>query len=497
MSTAKLPVRALPEGVSAERRDSRVRALRVVVGVEVTMWARENGLTSHARSTPGLIITLVTLGGAGLVLIGLTTALCSVIVPDVLEAVAGPIALFCQVMMCGAALGAASGPSRADAQLSPYRRLYGDALRVPDTIVVFVRGQLLPLIRIGALAVVALTFSAPAGAFPFLLPGTLALAAAASWYVLRVVPLPPGTSRVGVLAVLVALVSGLVLGLLFRVLPALWSSQIPALVWLAETATTLHSIAQLAPVVAIPVLLIVGAGLRATYRRRPLRVLAYRTARTWPQAFVAMTARGRGRGSVLLLRTAKPLATALAALAIASLIAPGTFAGDHAFGMGLRAAPLVVAMLVVAALSSFFGALHVLPVLNLASRHSSVRTSREAVAAYLSVLALWILPGPILMALALAVLTNDVRTIIVGVTTALAAVAGLLIGSLFDRFVLKLPDGTIELSLWGHTLTGLVPTVLTVPGALWGTTGALGACVLAVLAVLYASAVLIRRIRPL
>src|SRR5690606_31084499 len=113
------------------------------------------------------------------------------------------------------------------------------------------------------------------------------------------------------------------------------------------------------------------------------------------------------------------------------------------------------------------------------------------------VLALWIVPAPSATALALSVLTGDARVVLVGVTTAIAAVAGLLIGSLFDRFALRLPDGTVELSLWGHTLTGLVPTLITVAGALGGTTGSLVAFAFAGLTVLYASAVLIRRIRPL
>ncbi|WP_300266184.1 hypothetical protein [Microbacterium sp.] len=497
MPTVTQPMRTLPAAAALERRDSRLRELRIVIGVEVTMWARENGLTSHARSTTNVIITLVTLVGAGIVLLGLTTVLCALLIPDILEAAAGPIVLLCQVMMLGTALSASSASSRANAQFSPYRRLYVDALRVPEPTVVFVRGQLLPLIRLVVLAIVAVVFTIPAGPLPLLLPGTLALAAVAVWCVLRVVPLPPGTSRVGVVAALVAAVAGVLLGLLFRAVPTLWSNQTPVLAWLAETAETLRWAAQVTPAAAIVILAVAGGSAWVASRHRLSPVRARRTARTWPRAFLAMTARSTGRGSVLLRRTAKPLAISVAALAVAAAIAPGTFTGDHAVGIGLRAVPLVVAMLVVTALSSFFGAMHVLPMLNLAARYSSVPASRTAVAAYLGVLTLWIVPGPVATATALFALTGDVRIIIVGATTAIAAVAGLLVGSLFDRFALTLPDGTIELSLWGHTLTGLVPTLLTVPGALGGTVGMLVAGVLAVLAVFVASAVLIRRIRPL
>jgi hypothetical protein len=430
------------------------------------------------------------------VFLGFGIVILHAIVPDVLAAVAGPAVLACQLMILATALGAASASSRSHAQLSPYRRLYGDALRVPHTHVVFVRGQLLPLLRIAAAALVALMLCVAAGALPSLLPGTLLLSAAAVGVILKIVPVRPGPLRIGAGTVLVAVLGGIVLGMILTALPGFWNDRTPGLDWAISMSHTLRSTAEVAPWCGIVVLVGVGAAATLTSHRAGTHRRRGRAARTWPSAFLAMTTRAIGRGSLLLLRAAKSLAAAVGAFAIAAAIAPGVLTDEPAVELGIRAIPLVLATIVVASLSSFFGPLHVLPMLDLAARRAA-GTIRTAITAYLSILALWIVPAPLTVAIVMAVLAGDVRIVIVGLITASGALAGLLLGSLWDRFALRLPDGTVELSLWGHTLTGLVPLAVTAPAIVGGTPGIVVAFLAATFTVAGSAFALSRRVRPL
>lgn len=487
-------VEVLP--VDPERRKVHWRALRVVIGYETTMWARENGLLENARSTFGLLITVVSAGAAALLFFGFCTAILAVIMPDTVAAVAGPTVLLCQLVVLATALGATSASSRAHAQVSPYRRLYGDALRVPQPYVVFVRGQLLPLVRIAAVTITALILCVLTDPLPTLLPVTLLLSATAMVVVVKIVPVTPGSMRLGAGIVVMAVLGGILLGVTLNALARIWQDPALDLDWFISMSQTLRQTAEFAPLGGIALLIGVGAVAILASRRTEAARSQGRIASTWLSAFLLMTTRGIGRGSVMLLRTAKPLAATVGAFAIAAAIAPEVLVEEPSMAIAIRALPLVVATIVVASLSSFFAPLHVQPMLNLVAR-SSAGSVNAAIRAYVLVVALWVVPAPLTVAIASAALTGDVSIGLVGLVTSLGAIAGLLLGSLADRFALRLPDGTVELSLWGHTLTGLVPALVTVPAIAWGGWGILSAFGAVVLALTASAFLLTRRVRPL
>ncbi|MFV0374373.1 hypothetical protein [Microbacterium sp.] len=466
-----------------------------MIAVEAAMWAKENGIVSNSRSVPTMIVVLSSASASAVVLSTMALVGVHLLFSTVAEGAVTVALVIFEVITLVAATGAGTRSARTLAQRVPYARLYGDALRVEPEVVLFVRGQLPALLKIGACLPIVITCAIIVGPFPWLLPGVLLLVLAAIFFVLRVVPLRPGRVGISWGSILSALVAGMGAGLALRVVARAPEGNALPQEWVRESVGYGRFVAEVVPIVAVVGLCaVVAVATRAARRveRAPLHAPVY----GWITAMGAITGRGVGRGSELLLRTLNPLAAAIVLVSTAAAVAPASIEPEHPAAIAVRALPLIFAMIVSTALSSFFGAAHVLPLLNLTARFRS-RSVWRGVVAYLLVIASWIVPTPAILGIAGAVLTGSGMMVASGFIVGIAAVGGVLVGSLFDRYALRLPDGTIELSLWGHTLSGLAPTVAAFPMIAWGTQWSWASLAAGLLVVWGSACVLYRRVRPL
>ena len=448
-------------GLAAPRRTSLVGrawsalgAIVVVARFEFAMWARTNGITNNVRAASTFLLVVVVGSGAMLVLLLVAIATVVRILSGAIAPSLPVVALVAEILMALTALSAVSGSARAQAHLTPFSRLLFDALRVAPRASLFVRGQLRPLLRVAAIAVIALTATVSGPADGATVGGVLLVGAAAVLLIAIGVSRVPTTTRSSPVAVALAVGCGAAAGFFLSAVNPVALSALDVEEVFRSVTDQIRSASSFSPAAIVAVLVADALALR--FGRTTGVEFALRRVHGWPSAFVALVTRSAGRGSIILRRTLRPLGLLSSAVLAAGLAGTGALAGVAPGTTAIALLPLVVASVISATASTFLTPLHVLPLFALAAR-SAPRSIPVAVAVYGVTLTVVVAVPTLLLGAGVSLLRSDPSPLLVAVVTSFGAVAGLLAGPFADSGVQRLPDGTIELSVQGHLVSGAPP----------------------------------------
>lgn len=438
------------------RAQSALSGIVVVARFEFAMWARANGVTDNVRAASTILLVMIVSFGAMLVLLLVAIAALVRILSVAMAPSLPVVALIAEVLMALTALSAVSGSARAHAHVTPFSRLLFDALRVAPQASVFVRGQLRPLLRVAAITVIALTATISGTADAATVGGVLLVGAAAALLITVGVSRAPRGMRASPVAVALAVGGGAAAGFLLATVNPVAPLTLDVEDLSRFMTDQLRSASSFSPAAIVAVLVVAALALR--FGRATAVESALRRVHGWPSAFVALVTRSIGRGSIILRRTLRPLFLFSSAVLAAGLAGPGALAGVAPGTAGIALLPLVVASIVSATASTFLTPLHVLPLFALAAR-SAPRSIPVAVAVYGVTLIVVVAVPTLVLGAGVALLRFDPSPLLVAVVASFGAVAGLIMGSFVDSGIQRLPDGTIELSIHGHLVSG-APSLL-------------------------------------
>lgn len=436
------------------RARSALGAIVVVARFEFAMWARANGVTNNVRAASTILLVMVVSSGAMLVLLLVAIAAVVRILSVAITPFLPVVALVAEVLMALTALSAVSGSARVQAHLTPFSRLLFDGLRVAPRASLFVRGQLRPLLRVAAIAVIALTVTISGPADVATVGGVLLVGVAAVLLIAVGVSRAPTKMHSFPVAVALAVGCGAAAGFFLSTLNPVALLALDVEELFRFVTDQLRSASSFSPAAIAAVLVTDALALR--FGRATGVESALRRVHGWPSAFVALVTRSVGRGSIILRRTLRPLCLLSSAVLAAGLAGTGALAGVAPGTTAIALLPLVVASIVSATASTFLTPLHVLPLFALAAR-SAPRSIPVAVAVYGVTLTVVVAAPTLVLGAGVSLLRFDPTPLLVAVVTSFGAVAGLILCPFADSGVQRLPDGTIELSIHGHLVSGAPP----------------------------------------
>lgn len=472
-----------------------LRSATVSAWFEVCMWARTNGMASHARSTTPVILGCALAGFVAFTLVSLAIVFGAVLLGDYATRYAPLLIVAMETAMTMTTLMVATPRARERAYQSPYTRLIVDGLGASKRAMAVVRGAALPALKIVSIGALTTLTALATGQDLAVVSAAGLLTVFLAVFAVSVTTVPPKTSRRRTFGLAVGSVAGVVVGLLIRELNTASLEGAALLLLVNDLSQGARLLAGTAPFAVI-----VGFVVLYLWHRRggatTTDVRKLSPVHGWVRAFWELPLRDWGRGPLLLRNVEYPLQCIALAVCAAGITSFGSTGEVTAALDRFWMLPVVAVVIVMTAIAIFMNPEHILPFLSVVIRTGSGGVV-GIVGRYLGVLAVRIWLTSLLLGLGTSLLSQNVVPLFVATVAAMGAAGGLAVGPLTDPYRQRMPDGTVEISVFGHAVMGLFPISVALLAALGGPFGLGGSVLLAVGCLLGGAITILRRIKPL